>query len=337
MQKITVTPTINPESEARLPARSYDKDWTDVPNRALPADVFKALSAIYSQLSGGQELDSEGYTFSVRADNGIFKSIVAPSVFRDADVPEEGDEITPKDNLVIRWGGHFFPLTLTSEGVSFADADPKAKMKLRFATEKVGKWDETVLNVSLTNSKDKEIYTMSFPVRSADWENKLDPDVADVLMEEGSIAELLDYFQLKPSGNGTGGGGKNRLKGHFVKAGHFPIGNYTATSYRTKVTPYKTEYLIQVQVPEPFVAPINLKDEESGQWVEREVEVSDWAIMKSNTALGRVFAAEPIVNEENPAKIEIYEHGDYNGKPVAKLRVEVSSFEEKDGEIALNF
>lgn len=338
MKKINVTPVINEESAARLEAKSYEKDWTEVPNRVLPGEVFTALNAIFTELSGGEALDKEGYTFTVRSQDGILKSILAPSVFRDADYSESG-EATPKDNLVIRWGGSFFPLSLGETGFSFINANPKSKIKYSLRIEKVGKWDETVLNVAVTNSSAKEMYTFSFPVRSADWENKLDPDVAEVLLEDGKVADLLDYFQLKPNPNAkSSSGSSERLKGHFVKAGYFPVGDYPVTGYRVKTGgKFGPDYLIQVQIPEPFVAPVSMKDDETGEWVEREVEISDWAIMKPNTALKRVFSALPQVTPEQPGKIEVYDHSEYNGKPVAKVRVEVSSFEEKEGEIALNF
>lgn len=337
MQKITVAPFIDTESAARLEAKSYEKAYTDVPNRVLPAQTFKALSAVYFELSGGSTLELEDSTFCVRSENGILRSILAPSVFRAATYDEAGTA-SPGDSLVIRWGKETFPVTVGQEGFAFPNAKSK-KLKLALKVESTGRFEDTCLVATLTDSAAKEIYTVVFPVRSADWENRLDPDVAEVLIEEGNVQALLDYFQVQPDPNRKASEGSgSRLKGHFVKASYFPLGEYTVTEYRTKTGgKFGPDYFIQVEVPEPFVAPVAVKDEATGQWVEQEVEISDWAIMKPNTALKRILAAQPVINPESPARLEVYDHGEYNGKPTAKVRLEVTSFEEKEGEIALNF
>lgn len=332
MKKTVVSSVINEESSSRLQAKLYTKDYTEVPNRVLPEDVVRCLGAIFKELSG-QELESEGYTFIVRSSEGILRSIQAPALFRDADYSEEG-EATPKDNLVIRWGGAYYPVDLSENGFSFRHADPKSKLKYQLKIEKINKWEDTCLNVTLASS---EIFSMSFPVRSSDWENKLDPDVAEVLLEDGKISDLLDYIQLRPNSD-KAYTPSERLRGYYVKVASFPLGNYEATNYKVKTGgKFGPDYLIQVKVPSPFTVSTSVRNLDTGLYEDKEVEIKDWAIMKPNTALKRVFSALPQISEDFPANIEIYDHGEYNGKVVAKIKVSVTSFEEVEGSITLNF
>ena len=344
MKKVIVTPFINAESHARLEAKSYDKNYTDIPNRVLPQDVFKALSAMYFELSGGNALSVEGFTFTARADNGILRGILAPSVYRAATYPEVAEgasasdvEPTIEDSLVIKWGQEVLPLNVSPEGVSFANSTAK-KIKYALKTESTGRFEDTCLVVTLTDSATKEIYTVMFPVRSADWDNRLDPDVAEVLLEEGNITGFLDFFQVLPNPNRKGGDGSGRLKGYFIKVAHLPLGEYVVTDYRTKLGgQYGPDYFLQVEVIEPFVAPTGVKDQETGEWADQEVEISDHVVIKPNTALKKILAAQPVITPDAPARLTVLEHSEYNGHPTAKVRLEVSSFEEKEGTIALSF
>lgn len=337
MEKITVTPSINPESANRLEAKHYEKDYTDVPNRVLPEDVFRAISAIYAELSGGGGvLELEDSTFCVRAQGGILKSILAPSVYREASYNEAG-EATPGNRLVIRWGKELFPIDVTKEGFTSPMAKNK-KFKLALKSDTSGKYENTCLSATLTNSTTKEIYSMLFPLRSADWDNKIDTDIADVLLEEENVTALLDYFQLAPNPEGSGGNSGGRMQGHFVKAAQFPAGEYVATQYRSRARDGKfgKEYYIQVEVPEPFSAQVPEKQED-GTWGLKQVEVFDYAVMVANSPLKRILSASPVITPESPARLELYDHGEYDGKPTVKVRLEVSAFEHIEGEINLDF
>ena len=100
------------------------------------------------------------------------------------------------------------------------------KTKFAFKDDTIGKYDEPVLSVSI--AKDGTLYTMPFPVRSADWENRLTGDVLDALLEEApeTIAENLGVAG-DPSKRGEGG---PRLQGHIIKVSELPLGEYQLTS-----------------------------------------------------------------------------------------------------------
>lgn len=322
MRNVKINIALDERNRARLESRSYDRAYVDIPNRALPSSLKDELSVIHSALTG-QDLADEGSTFTVRADAaGTFKRLYSPTVFS-----------TEEKGLIIRWGTDDIPLSVTGGKIGAPSADKKAKFA--FKEEQVGKYSETVLSVSI--AKDGTLFTMPFPVRSADWENRVSADVLDVLLEENpdAIAEQI-AVAMDPSKRGEGGGGP-RMQGHIIKVAELPIGDYTVTQYRSRETDYGTDYMLQVIVEEPFVATTRVKDEGTEEWGDAEVEVSGFAIVKPNTALKKLLAADPIISEESPATLSVLNHGEWNGFKTAKVSLKCSAFVEDDGAFALDF
>ena len=135
-----------------------------------------------------------------------------------------------------------------------------AKTKFAFKDDTIGRYEEPVLSVSIASSG--TLYTMPFPVRSADWENRVSGDVLDALLEESpdKIAENLQVAG-DPSKRGEGGGGP-RLQGHIIKVAELPLGTYQLTAYRRRETQYGMDYMIQTVVDEPFSATTRVKDDD---------------------------------------------------------------------------
>lgn len=322
VKNVKVNIALDERNRARLEARSYDRAFVDVPNRALPASLKEELSVIHSALTG-DELPDEGSTFTVRADAaGTFKRLYSPTVFS-----------TEEKGLIIRWGTDDIPLAVTSGKIGALNADKKAKFA--FKEEQIGKYSETVLSVSI--AKDGTLFTMPFPVRSADWENRVSADVLDVLLEENpdAIPEQIAVAG-DPSKRGEGSGGP-RLQGHIVKVAELPLGSYTVTNYRVRETNYGTDYLLQVIVDEPFVGLTRVKDEATEEWGDAEVEVSGFAIVKPNNQLKKLLAADPIITEESPATLTVLDHGEWNGFKTAKVSLRCSAFVEDDGAFDIDF
>jgi hypothetical protein len=319
--KVTIQPNIDDESASRLEARGYDKAWTAVPNRVLSTQVKAAWTAFY-KLMGLGEFDSEGSIYTVRAVDGVYKGIVAPSIFRDATYPEDGEgEPVLMDSLVLRIGNKTLPLSMT-----LSQMLPGVKGSIR--TVKNGKWEEVAVVAAFKEGS--TLYTFQFPIRSANWEEKLDPDTLESLLEEENIQAFLDLIQPLPNPSPKKGDGAGRFLGHFVKVAHFPVGTYKAVAYRSRTTDYGMDYMVQIKLEEPFVAPAPRGEEE-------EILVDEWVIMKPNAALKRVLGAKPTITPENPAFITILELGEWNGHPTAKLKVEIPSFEKEEEALDLNF
>jgi hypothetical protein len=315
-----ISPNLDERNRARLESRSYSRAYTDIPNSALPENLRVGLNAIFKALTG-EDLEESSSTFTVRADaNGVFKRLYSPTVFS-----------TEERGLVIRWGDRDIPLDIQPGkiGTSYA---PKGT-KFAFKEEQIGKFTEPVLSVSTTF--DGTLVTLPIPVRSADYEDKISADLLDLLLDENpeAIAEKVQVASdLSKRGEGSG----ERLVGPFVKVAHMPIGDYAITTYRKKEGgQYGTDYYLQAQVLEPFTAPV--RTQVDGEWVDVEMEISDWCIVRPNNALKKTLAAEPIISPDTPATLRVIEHGEYNGFPTAKCQLRVAAFAEDPDSFTLDF
>ena len=321
MKNCKIDVNLSERNRARLETKTYDSNYTDVPNRALPENLREELSVIYEALTG-EGLPEGGNTFTVRADGGTFKRLYSPTVFST-----EGNE-----GVIIRWGDRDIPLTFDGGKVKVEGA--AAKTKFAFKDDTIGRYEEPVLSVSIASSG--TLFTMPFPVRSADWENRVSGDVLDALLEEApeSIAQNLQVAG-DPSKRGEGGG--PRLQGYIIKVAELPLGEYTLTAYRSRETQYGMDYMIQTVINEPFVATTRIKDEVTEEWGDAEVEVSGFAIVKPNGQLKKLLAADPIIDEANPATLTVLDHGEWNGYKTAKIALKCSAFVEDSEAFALDF
>ena len=320
MKNCKIDVNLSERNRARLETKSYESAYTDVPNRALPETLKEELGVIYEALTG-DGLPEDSNTFTVRADQGTFKRLYSPTVFAT-----EGNK-----DVIIRWGDRDIPVTFASGKIKVEGA--ATKTKFAFKDEAIGKYDEPVLSVSI--AKEGTLYTMPFPVRSADWENRVNGDILDALLEESpeKIAENLAVAG-DPSKRGEGG---PRMQGYIVKVAELPLGSYKLTAYRSRETQYGLDYLIQAVVEEPFVATTRMKDETTEEWGDAEVEVSGFCIVKPNNALKKLLAAEPVITEESPATLTVIEHGEYNGFKTAKVALKCTAFVDAADAFALDF
>ena len=318
---VKISPALDERNLARLESRSYQKAYTDIPNKALPGTYKVALSAIFKALTGN-EFDPEGSTFTVRSDaNGTFKRLYSPTVFSTED-----------KGLVIRWGDQDIELLISTGKIATA-ASVKGT-KFSFKEEQIGKFTEPVLSVS--TSFEGTLYTFPIPIRSADFEDKISADLLDLLLDENpeAIAEkVMVASDLSKRGESSCEG---RMVGPFVKVAHMPVGDYKITTYRVKEGgDYGPQYYLQAQVTEPFTAPV--RQEVDGEWMDVETEVSDWCIVKPNNALKKTLAAGPVVTVDQPATLKVLEHGTFNGFDTAKVALKCAAFAEDPESFQLDF
>ena len=319
MKNLKIDTQLSERNRARLETKTYDSNYTDVPNRALPDSLKEELGVIYNALTG-EDLPTDSHTFTVRADGGTFKRLYSPTVFSTED-----------KEVIIRWGDRDIPLSFSAGKIKVDGA--ATKTKFAFKDDTIGKYEEAVLSVSI--AQNGTLYTMPFPVRSVDWENRVSGDVLDALLEESpeKIAENLAVAG-DPSKRGEGG---PRMQGHIIKVAELPIGTYKLTSYRSRETQYGTDYMIQTVIEEPFVATTRMKDEVTEEWGDAEVEISGFAIVKPNGALKKLLAADPIIDADNPATLAVTDHGEWNGFKTAKVALKCSAFVEDSEAFALDF
>ena len=313
MRTIKIDVALDEKNRSRLEARSYDKAYTDVPNRALPATMAEALSIVHEGLTG-EALPEQGSTFTVRADNsGTFKRLYSPTVYTNE----------AQDGLLIRWGNTDIPLTVGEGGITSEAGDKK--LKFSFKEEQIGKYAEPVLSVSY--SKSGTVYSMPFLIKSVDWENPVSADALDVLIDEApqNIPALLAVAP-DPSKRGEGTSGP-RMEGPIIKISQLPIGEYQVTTYRSRDSQYGVQYLMQVVgIEEPFVGTVRQQNPDTGEWEDAETEIVGQCIVKPNTALKKTLAAEPVITPQQPAILHVLSHGEYNGYATAQCKLICNSF-----------
>lgn len=321
---LKINPQLDDKNRARLESKTYVKAYTDIPNKALPETYRLGLATIFKALTG-EDFDMESNTFTVRADaNGVFKRLYSPTVFS-----------TEERGLVIRWGDRDIPLLVSTDKITTENIGKGTK--LSFKEEQIGKYKEPALAVSAT--ADGTLYTLPIPIRSADYEDKISVELLDLLLGENpeAIAEKVQIASdLSKRGDPGDLRSGERMVGPFLKVAHLPLGEYNVTTYRAKEGgQYGTKYFMQVQVSEPFVAPIRTQVE--GEWVTEEREVSDWAIVEPNNALKKTLAADPVITPDSPAVLKVTEHGDYNGFLTAKCILRCQTFVEDPESFSLAF
>jgi hypothetical protein len=317
-----ISPALDDRNRARLESKNYTKTYTQIPNKALPETYKTGLAAIFTALTG-EDFEPEGSTFTVRADAaGVFKRLYSPTVFS-----------TEEKGLVIRWGDRDIPLIVSPGKITVANAGKGTKFA--FKEETIGKFTEPVLSVS--TSADGTLYSLPIPIRSADYEDKVSAELLDLLLDENpdAIAEKVQVASdLSKRGESSGSG--ERLVGPFVKVAHLPIGDYKVTTYRVKEGgQYGTDYFLQVQVEQPFSAPV--RQQVDGEWLDVETEISDWCICKPNNSLKKTLAAEPVITRDQPATLKVIELGEYNGFPTAKVALKCQAFAEDPESFSLEF
>ena len=93
MKNTKIDVNLSERNRARLETKTYDSNYTDVPNRALPEALKDEMGVIYEALTG-DALPEDSHTFTVRANSGTFKRLYSPTVFST-----EGNA-----GVIIRWG-----------------------------------------------------------------------------------------------------------------------------------------------------------------------------------------------------------------------------------------
>lgn len=316
-----ILPQLDEKNRARLESRSYTRPYTDIPNRALPESYKSGLSVIFKALTG-EEFDPEASTFTVKSDsNGTFQRLYSPTVFS-----------TESGGLIVRWGERDIPLLVAPGKVGVASS-PKGT-KFSFKDEQIGKFTEPVL--SITVPSEGTIYSLPVPIRKKDAKEEMTADLLDLLLDENPESISSKVYaapDLSKRGEYTQ---SERMVGPFIKVSALPVGDYKVTTYRTKEGGmYGTDYFLQVQVSEPFVAPVRVQVD--GEWVEQETEISDWAIVRPNSSLKKVLAAEPLISPESPATLKVLEHYTYNNNPAVKVVLKCSNFVESADSFDLDF
>lgn len=309
---------------SRLQIKKYDKDFTNIPNNALPSALKSNIGCVFKNLSN-KDFPEDGYTFLVKSQGGNFKKLFSPAVYKD---PET-------NNLVIKWGEDVIPLSIEN-GTITSPQSTNSKLKLKFSPENYGKYKKTCIVASFTEKGD--VYSMPFPLRSVKLEDELDVTELELLLEENPNALLDRVLELntKSSDNYKG---SSKLDGeYFIKISALPIGDYVVTGFKRYDNTYGVQHILQIEpVAEEFLATTRVKNE-GGEWVDLDVNVgSNRFLVKANTKLNKLLLSDPIISEEFPANLVVLEKGEYNGNITAKVEFYPVSYTVDEEQFDTNF
>lgn len=322
MQTRTINIELSEKNQALLSSRTYSQVYTEMKNPALPPTLSRDLSIIYEALTLNP-LPETGFTFLIRATSeGTFKRVYSPCIYK-------------KDGgLVVRWGEEVLPISMV-DGKLTASGDAKVTFK-NFKV--LGKYDNIAISVTVRN-KDCLI-TMPFPIRLADLKAEVSPDLFEALLEDEDYDGILSYVsELKERAEGD----EERSNvfrpkdSYLIKEAQLPEGKYKVCSYWGKENAqYGTRYYMTVKVDQPFNGIARVKEEE--EWLDKEVEVSEWAIVNANSSSKRILSANPIITLDQPASLEVLSHGvTKQGHKFCKSTLSPVAFEEDESSVSLNF
>ncbi len=334
-----IDPSLEGKNRARLESRTYDKSYTPIPNSSLPVTLLDQLNTVWSGLTGNP-LPPEESSFLIRAIDGQLKSIYGPSVYS----PEGWPDSLLSTGPVIKWGSSIIPLTVSDGKISLLDPVPNGpRIKFQFRTEKLGKYEETCLVVTVTKGSDSVV--LPLPVKSKDYKNPVHPDQLELWLEDGNVTDLLDALLPASVAGSSGSDNQPRLEGPIVKISGLPLGDYTILAYRSYDSQYGKKYLLQSIVSET-------DDEEGGfdatvrqqigeEWIDSQITLEPGTkfIIKPNTKISSILSADPVISPELPAVLSVTKYGSYNGHTTvtAHLKVGLGAFLPDDDSFDVSF
>jgi hypothetical protein len=302
------------KNASRLAMKQYTRDFTNIPNTALPSTLKEELGVVYEFLTD-TELPLNDYTFLVKARDGRFSRVFSPAVY-----------VSKIDkHLVIKWGAEFIPVLIEEGELKLKSGK---KCKLVFKQEKVSGYDNPVLTLSFS-TKDKEMYLMSFPVRRVSLEDNIEAEELEMYLDNNDISSLLDQIQEQPDPSSSTQNEERdkystgeKLLGDIVKVSNLPVGEFPITAIRRYQNAYGIQHLVQTEIsPESsFVTSVSFQDD-GGNWQREEREIVGKVVLKANSKLNKLLLSDPIVSEENPATLVILEKGTFNGYDTARLEL----------------
>lgn len=199
-------------------ARTYQRNYTPLPNNILAADLLADLNVVYSALSGGNEVPVEDFTFLVKAKDGYLARLHSPIIGKNAD-----------NKMVIRWGNVDFEVDMDSEAynlkVGSFDFSGRGLDVCLFITVKVG----------------KDAYRMPLPLRLQNWDDKPTLDDTEYLFSE-DFDQFIDTLGVLPTrGESTGSGGEELISLRDLEVD----AEYEVVGYKEVKTSYGTNFIIE--------------------------------------------------------------------------------------------
>lgn len=263
---------------APLAGRSYERQYTSLPNANLPKAMRQSLDKVFLALTG-EELPLEENTFLIKAENGVYSRLFGPILKSGSDEVEG----TRSGAAYIQWGPRYIPVQLGKEGMTVEVGGNPVTMEAEFGEFNFsGRGNDVALMVSIDEEDGSGQIVLPVAVRFTDYQNPTDVKVLNSQMKKNNQDFILDLISTVAARNSGGGLSK---ADHEIDFRDLEEGDtYLVTGYRSCNTTYGTSYRITLA---------NYPVE--GQTAEC------WA----HTSLRPLLATQPEISEENPATLNI--------------------------------
>lgn len=209
---------------APLAARSYEKKYTHVPNKALPEAIKFQLGEVYKRLTG-KDLDPEGSTMSVASDNGRFKAVYGPSLYAGKD----------GQTLIVQWGREAITIT-PQKGGTFLEVNSN-NLSISFAAVKYGNALDAVMRLMYFDEADNDFY-LDIKPRAVTKDTELVAETLTNLLSRNP-KKVIDLLAPQPE--------LSTFDGEQYSAGDLEEGTYQIRSVRAISTKWGLKHMLLVE------------------------------------------------------------------------------------------
>lgn len=292
--------SLSDEMTSQLKLKSYEKDYTPIPNNRLPESLKNQLASFYAFVSGGDELPQTDSTYLVKADGGSFYAVYGPTLCRH------------ENALCLRWGKRYLELDLENPNLSLSFSPANTGYK------KVQPVDccVSVVISGQSNYLVTRVYQESLDAAQ-------DANTLNIVYKESpeTFYELVGEFEDKTN--------NNFVTGTRLKASNLPVGQYKVSKMQLEDNFNKTDKECRFQVeltPEQAfkaVLPTPLEKDANGKvtkWGTVEKDCAGLVNVKANKAMVEFFKSGAEVSSDKPATLSVTKHYKTpNGHDAAKV------------------
>lgn len=292
---------------APLATRSYSKQYTNVPNRAIKGEFAASLQAFYRALCG-EPLAADDHTVTVRAQNGTLSKLYGPTLYGVSD-----------SMIVIKWGQKMLHLAVDSKQKALQFISEEGTpiglgtefVTAAFADVKIGNSRDLVLRLSVFDESTEETQILDIGT----WTTVNDEDglpTADELNQFVRRAPKKAFKFLKECPS------FESFEGDTFNLADLQPGEYKVIGYR-RLKMDRVQFMLRVSA-----------NPELG----READFECWGHNCINPAL----LSDPVVSAEQPATLMLHaikENKKGKLRPVAGIVIDAAAT--KDTDIDLDF
>ena len=262
---------------APLAGRTYDSQYTALPNANLPRAMRQNLDKVFMAMTG-EDLPLEENTFLIKAEDGIYNRLFGPVIKAGA----EGVEGTSVGSLYVQWGPRYIPVSLSKEGMTVTVNGQPITLEAEFVSYNFsGRGGDVSLMVSVDEEDESGQILLPIAIRFSDYKNVPDVKVLNGMLKKKPEDLVSMVQEAKPKGSGSG---RSNADGEFdFKELEVDV-PYEVISYRPVNTTYGQTFRMTIR-----------------DYPEADKTAEGWC----HSTLRSILATQPEISEEKPAVLTV--------------------------------